>query len=273
MIGSMPQIEVVLGDITREQTDAIVNAANSSLQGGGGVDGAIHRAAGPELARAGAMLGGCETGDAKATHAFRLGPLVKHVIHTVGPVWHGGGRGEADLLASCYQRCLEVADQVGARSVAFPAISTGIYGFPAADAARIAVGTLTSTPTSVETIRLVAFDETARGLLAAELDRLAGPQRESEHGPGAARLTAWVYGRVQGVGFRAAVRLKAAELGLAGSAANLGDGSVEVVAEGLESACRDLLAWLDSGETPGRVTRVTHRWAAPAGNLRGFAER
>lgn len=273
MIGSMPQIEVVLGDITREQTDAIVNAANSSLQGGGGVDGAIHRAAGPELARAGATLGGCETGDAKATHAFRLQPPVKHVIHTVGPVWRGGGRGEADLLASCYRRCLEVADQVGARSVAFPAISTGIYGFPAADAARIAVGTLTSTPTSVETIRLVAFDEGARGLLAAELDRLAGPERESGHGPGAVRLTAWVYGRVQGVGFRAAIRLKAAELGLAGSAANLDDGSVEVVAEGPESACRDLLAWLDSGETPGRVTRVTHRWAAPAGNLRGFAER
>jgi O-acetyl-ADP-ribose deacetylase (regulator of RNase III)/acylphosphatase len=268
MIGGMAQIEVVLGDITREETDAIVNAANSSLRGGGGVDGAIHRAAGPELARAGAMLGGCETGDAKATSAFELNPPVRHVIHTVGPVWRGGGHGEAELLASCYRRCLEVAGELGARSVAFPAISTGIYGYPAADAARIAVGTLTSTPTSVERIRLVAFDEAARDLLAAELARLAGPGERRT-----ARLTAWVYGHVQGVGFRAVVRMKAAELGLAGSAANLDDGSVQIVAEGSEAACRGLLAWLDSGETPGRVTRVTHRWAAPAGNLRGFTER
>ncbi|MBO0805198.1 MAG: O-acetyl-ADP-ribose deacetylase [Nocardiopsaceae bacterium] len=170
----MPQIEAVLGDITREETDAIVNAANSSLRGGGGVDGAIHRAAGPELARAGAMLGGCKTGDAKATPAFRLDPPVKHVIHTVGPVWRGGGDGEPELLASCYRRCLEVADEVGARSVSFPAISTGIYGYPAADAARIAVGTLTSTPTGVERIRLVAFDEATRDLLAAELARDVG---------------------------------------------------------------------------------------------------
>ena len=267
----MARIEVVRGDITRERTDAIVNAANSSLRGGGGVDGAIHRAAGPELARAGRDLGGCDTGDAKATPAFRLDPPVKHVIHTVGPVWRGGGRGEADLLASCYRRCLEVADEIGARSVAFPAISTGIYGFPAPDAARIAVATLRSTPSGVETIRLVAFDEATRDLLAAALDQPGGP--EAGPGPRDARLTAWVYGRVQGVGFRASVRMKAAELGLAGSAANLGDGSVEVVAEGPEHACQDLLAWLESGRTPGRVTRVTHRWAAPAGNLRGFAER
>lgn len=268
----MAQIEVVLGDITREETDAIVNAANSSLRGGGGVDGAIHRAAGPELARAGAMLGGCEAGDAKATPAFGLNPPVRHVIHTVGPVWRGGGRGEAGLLASCYRRCLEVAGELGARSVAFPAISTGIYGYPAPDAARIAVGTLSSTPTSVEWIRLVAFEEAARDLLAAERDRLAG---SPPAGPGerTARLTAWVYGHVQGVGFRAAVRIRAAELGLAGSAANLDDGSVRVVAEGPEAACRGLLAWLERGATPGRVTRVTHRWAAPAGNLRGFAER
>jgi O-acetyl-ADP-ribose deacetylase (regulator of RNase III)/acylphosphatase len=275
----MAQIEVVLGDITREETDAIVNAANSSLRGGGGVDGAIHRAAGPELARAGAMLGGCETGDAKATPAFRLGPPVRHVIHTVGPVWRGGGNGEGDLLASCYRRCLEVADEVGARSVAFPAISTGIYGFPAADAARIAVGTLASTRARVEQIRLVAFDEASRGLLAAELAQNGNPGPAGDPVPPAgsgrrtARLTAWVYGRVQGVGFRASVRYKAAELGLAGSAANLDDGSVQVVAEGAEAACRDLLAWLESGETPGRVANVTHRWAAPAGNFRGFSER
>lgn len=274
MIGTMAQIEAVLGDITREETDAIVNAANSSLQGGGGVDGAIHRAAGPELARAGAKLGGCETGDAKATPAFRLDPPVKHVIHTVGPVWRGGRGGEPELLASCYRRCLEVADEVGARSVAFPAISTGIYGYPPAGAARIAVAALTSTPTRVERIRLVAFDEATRNLLAAELDRAAeAGSGSSSPGPPPVRLTAWVYGRVQGVGFRATVRLKAAELGVAGSAANLDDGSVEVIAEGPEAACRDLLAWLDSGQTPGRVTRVTHRWAAPAGNFRGFTER
>jgi O-acetyl-ADP-ribose deacetylase (regulator of RNase III)/acylphosphatase len=263
----MPEIEVVLGDITREETDAIVNAANSSLRGGGGVDGAIHRAAGPELARAGAMLGGCEPGDAKATPAFRLGPLVKHVIHTVGPVWRGGGNGEPEILASCYRRCLEVADEVGARSVAFPAISTGIYGFPAADAARIAVSTLASTPTRVERIRLIAFDGSSRDLLTAALPgAISG-------GSGIVRLTAWAYGRVQGVGFRTSVRFKAAALDLAGSAVNLADGSVEIVAEGPEDKCRDLLTYLESGTTPGRVTRVTHRWAAPAGNLSGFTER
>lgn len=261
MIGGMARIEVVLGDITREKTDAIVNAANSSLQGGGGVDGAIHRAAGPELARAGKELGGCGTGDAKATPAFRLDPPVRHIIHTVGPVWNGGGSGEADLLASCYRRCLEVADGIGARSVAFPAISTGVYGYPAADAARIAVSVLSAAPAGVEEIRLVAFDEATRNLLAAELDRVP------------ARLTAWAFGRVQGVGFRVSTRMKAARLGLAGSAANLDDGSVRIVAEGPGSACRELLAWLESGETPGRVTRVTHRWAAPAGDHRGFEER
>jgi acylphosphatase len=195
---------------------------------------------------------------------------VTHVIHTVGPVWRGGGSGEAELLASCYRRCLEVADEVGARSVAFPAISTGIYGFPAAEAARIAVRTLTSARTRVERIRLVAFDAASRDLLAAELAGTGSGPRSA--GPRTARLTAWVHGRVQGVGFRASVRLKAAELGLAGSAANLDDGSVQVVAEGAETACRDLLDWLEGGETPGRVTNVTHRWAAPAGNVRGFME-
>ena len=175
MIGDMVRIEVVLGDITREETDAIVNAANSALQGGGGVDGAIHRAAGPELARAGAAIAPCRTGDAKATPAFGLGPPVTHVIHTVGPVWHGGDHGEACLLASCYRNCLRVADEIGARTVAFPAISTGVFGYPAADAARIAVATLTSTPTAVETVRLVAFDEAARDLLAAELARATAP--------------------------------------------------------------------------------------------------
>ncbi|MFE9248476.1 O-acetyl-ADP-ribose deacetylase [Streptomyces sp. NPDC007088] len=161
-----PRLTVVLGDITRQDVDALVNAANSSLQGGGGVDGAIHRAAGPELARAGRDIAPCRTGDAKATGAYRLDPPVRHVIHTVGPVWHGGGDGEREALASCYRRCLEVADGLGARSLAVPAVSTGVYGFPAAEAARIAVDTLRSTPTSVTDVRLVAFDQPAYDVLS-----------------------------------------------------------------------------------------------------------
>jgi len=155
------RIEAVQGDITREQVDAIVNAANSSLLGGGGVDGAIHRAAGPELLEACRPLGGCATGEVKATPGFRLS--AKWVIHAVGPVWRGGGQGESELLTSCYRRSLEVADELGARSLAFPAISTGVYGYPKEAAARIAVDTLRSTPARVELVRLVAFDtETLR---------------------------------------------------------------------------------------------------------------
>ena len=151
------RIEVGRGDITKERVDAIVNAANSSLLGGGGVDGAIHRSAGPELLEACRPLGGCRTGDAKVTPGFRL--PARWVIHVVGPVWHGGGRGESELLESCYRRALEVADDLGARSVAFPAISTGAYGYPHELAARIAVDTLRSTTTEVELVRLVAFDQ------------------------------------------------------------------------------------------------------------------
>jgi O-acetyl-ADP-ribose deacetylase len=150
------RIEAVQGDITRERVDAVVNAANSSLLGGGGVDGAIHRAAGPELLEACRALGGCPTGEARATPGFRL--AARWVIHTVGPVWHGGGRGEPERLAACYRRSLEVADELGARSVAFPAISTGVYGYPARDAAGVAVTTIRSSPARVELVRLVAFD-------------------------------------------------------------------------------------------------------------------
>lgn len=162
-------IEAVHGDITRERVEAIVNAANSSLRGGGGVDGAIHRAAGPRLAEAGAALAPCRTGDAKATPAFNLGPPVNYIIHTVGPVWRGGGNGEAGLLASCYRRCLEVADELGVASIAFPAISTGIYGYPARDAAEIAVATISQAPAGVRLIRLVAFDQGTLDLLTEAL--------------------------------------------------------------------------------------------------------
>jgi O-acetyl-ADP-ribose deacetylase len=163
------RIEAAQGDITREQVDAIVNAANSSLLGGGGVDGAIHREAGPELVEACRPLGGCGTGEAKATPGFRL--PAKWVIHAVGPVWQGGDRGESGLLASCYRRSLQVADELGARSVAFPAISTGVYGYPKEAAARIAVETLRSTPTRVELVRLVAFDAETLRLYEAMLPR------------------------------------------------------------------------------------------------------
>jgi O-acetyl-ADP-ribose deacetylase len=155
-------IEAVLGDITVEKVDAVVNAANAALAGGGGVDGAIHRAAGgAELRAACAELGSCPPGEAKATPGFAL--RARWVIHTVGPVWQGGSSGEDDLLASCYRRSLAVADELGASSVAFPAISTGVYGFPAERAAHVAVTTLRHTSTQVGLVRLVAFDQVTLG--------------------------------------------------------------------------------------------------------------
>jgi O-acetyl-ADP-ribose deacetylase (regulator of RNase III) len=145
-----------LGDITREPVDAIVNAANSRLARGGGVCGAIFAAAGPELDAACAALGGCETGDAKVTPGFRL--PARWIVHAVGPVWHGGGDGEPELLASCYRRAIEVAREIGARSIAFPAISTGIFGYPKRAAAEIAVETLGACAADLDVV-LVAFDE------------------------------------------------------------------------------------------------------------------
>ena len=157
----MSRLLAVRGDITQETTDAIVNAANSSLAPGGGVCGAIHRAAGPELARACAELGGCPTGEARITPGFAL--KARHVIHAVGPVWHGGAKGEPDDLASCYRRSLELADEYGLRSIAFPAISTGIYGYPLDQATEIAVRTVRDTVRTypnVELVRFVCFSAT-----------------------------------------------------------------------------------------------------------------
>lgn len=155
--GAPPRLELALGDITAEEVDAIVTPANQSLLGNtGGVDAAIHRAAGVELLAACLALGGCAIGDAKATPAFRL--EAEWIIHAVGPDWMGGHTGESKLLTSAYKRALAVADEVGARSVAFPSISTGDGGYPLAEAAEIAVDTILSTPTHVDIVRFVCDD-------------------------------------------------------------------------------------------------------------------
>ena len=182
------RVLLVLGDITTQDSDAVVNAANTSLLGGGGVDGAIHRAAGPELVQHCRRLGGCETGQAKITPGFRLD--ARWIIHTVGPVWRGGGHGEPELLASCYRESLAQADLVGARSVAFPAISTGVYGYPVELAAEIAVATVRSATTSVEEVSFVCFDRTTWSAYEAILGTSGAPLKHRADDVGHCALVA-----------------------------------------------------------------------------------
>jgi O-acetyl-ADP-ribose deacetylase (regulator of RNase III) len=164
-----PLLQAAQGDITTERVDAVVNAANAGLRGGAGVDGAIHRAAGADRLQAACRaIGGCPPGQAVVTDGFDL--AARYIIHTVGPVWNGGTAGEPETLAACYRNALRVADEVGARSVAFPAISTGVYGYPLGPAAEVAVTTARAADTAVTLIRFIAFDAATLARYAELLD-------------------------------------------------------------------------------------------------------
>ncbi len=172
------KIEILIGDITKLKVDAIVNAANERLQRGGGVDGAIHNAAGPKLQDECRTIGGCKVGDAVMTLGYLL--PARHVIHTVGPVWHGGTQGEPDLLRSCYRKCMEVARKNGFLSLAFPAISTGVFGYPMHSAAKIAISEVrASEPGSIEMVVFACFDTTAAETYR-EVERSARSQLQDD---------------------------------------------------------------------------------------------
>lgn len=167
------KIEIIKGNITKQAVDAIVNAANCSLLGGGGVDGAIHRAAGPELLAECRTLGGCKTGEAKITKGYKL--PAKYVIHTPGPVWHGGSRGEPELLRSCYRSCLELASEKDCKTVDFPSISTGVYHFPLDKASQIAIKAISEylfEHPEIERVRMVCFDERTKDYYENALESL-----------------------------------------------------------------------------------------------------
>ncbi len=167
------RIEIIQGDITRSRVDAIANAANTSLLGGGGVDGAIHRAAGPELLAECRTLHGCETGKAKITKGYNL--PAKYVLHTPGPVWHGGNRGEPELLAGCYRSCLDLSSQYGCKTVDFPSISTGVYGYPVDKAAAVALRAILESLEAhpdIERVRMVCFDSRTKAAYEAALAAL-----------------------------------------------------------------------------------------------------
>lgn len=251
-------IRIVKGDITTQAVDCIVNAANETLLGGGGVDSAIHRAAGPKLLAFTKTLGGCKTGKAVITPSFNLG--TKYIIHTVGPVWQGGFNNEASLLQSCYYESLLLAEQNNINSIAFPAISTGVYRYPVDEAAANAIFSvekfLSESAYQFEEIRFVCFDTENLVLYESILQKL----------PIALHIK--VTGKVQGVYYRANTLQKAEELELTGTVQNMSDGSVEIIAEGNRVLLQQLIDWCRKGPRGAEVENVMFQEVA----IHGFDE-